>query len=404
MKKNVLLLSTVAAVVVVAGVYATKHLKGTAPEVVPPAVEQQAAAPAADAPAAGADRVVATYSGGTAVYKSEINEKLKAMFAGKLPDGKTDFDQFPKEVKDNFIRGYITSKLISQEAEKSNITQSEDFIKQLADAKEQLMQKLFVMQKVKELTTDEVLKARYDQFVQDQSSKEEVRARHILVATEEEAKAILVEIKNGAKFEDIAKKKSTDATKDKGGDLGYFTKGQMVKPFEDAVFALKVGDVSEPVKTDFGWHVIQLEDRRKVKVPSFEEMKPTLQEEVGQKVLQDYITKLQADAKIEITADVPAAAPVAPAAPVDGGAAAPAPAVPAPAPAPVAPTDGSAAPATPAAPVAPTDAAPAPAPAPAPADSGAAAPAPTPAPAPAAPADGSAAPAPADNSKTDSAN
>ena len=236
------------------------------------------------------------------------------MFGGKLPEGKTDFNQFPTEVKENFVRGFITSKLLSQEAAKTAVADSEEFKTQLAEAKEQLLQKTFIVNKVKELATDEAVKQRYDEFAKEQSTKEEVKARHILVATEEEAKAIAEELKKGGNFEEIAKKKSSDSSKEKGGDLGFFSKGQMVKQFEDAAFALKVGEVSAPVKSDFGWHIIKVEEKRKQAVPSFDDVKQKFKDEVGQKAVQEYVTKLQNDAHIELklpksSSDKPATAP-----------------------------------------------------------------------------------------------
>lgn len=307
MKKNVLLLSTVGVAVVVAGIFAAKSLNNN-PAVDTPVAAEQTATATADTPVATTtaadahvnDKILATYNNGTPVYKSEIDDKLKAMFGGKLPEGKTDFDQFPNEIKENFINGFITSKLITLEVAKTSIADSADFKKQLAEAKEQLAQKTFIMNKVKELTTDAAIKQRYDQFAKEQSEKEEIKARHILVATEAEAKAIEEELKKGENFEEIAKNKSSDSSKSKGGDLGYFSKGQMVKQFEDAAFALKTGEISAPVKSDFGWHIIKVEDRRKMAVPSFEEVKQKFQDEVGQKAMQDYIKKLQSDAHIEL--------------------------------------------------------------------------------------------------------
>ena len=297
MKKNVLLLSTVGVAVIVAGLYAAKNLNQQAP-VEPGTIEH----PAADVSTITSteDKVVATYNNGTPIYKSEIDNKLKSMFGSKLPKGQADFDQFPKEVRENFIKNIITVKLITEEATKANVTESDEYKELLAEAKEELQQKVFVLGKLKDLATDEAVQQRYEQFVKEQSEKEEVKARHILVATEDEAKAIAEEIKKGGNFEEIAKEKSSDSSKDKGGDLGYFSKGQMVKQFEDAAFALKVGEVSAPIKTDFGWHIIKVDDKRKIAVPTFEEMKQKFKDEIGQKALQDYIEKLQNDAAIEI--------------------------------------------------------------------------------------------------------
>jgi peptidyl-prolyl cis-trans isomerase C len=251
-------------------------------------------------PAADGSKVMAKYNNGTALTKAEINERIKELSGGKMPEGKSDVEQFPKEVQENIIKGIITGKLISAEATKQNLQDDEKVKKSLETLKEQVVQQEFVARKIKESVTDAAVRARYDAFVKEQGDKEEIKASHILVTTEDEAKKVSEELKKGASFGDLAKKYSKDNNKDKGGDLGYFGRGQMVKGFEDAAYALKIGDVSAPVKTDFGWHIIKLEDRRKVSVPKFEDVKAKLEQELGQKVAQDYVENLQKGAHIEM--------------------------------------------------------------------------------------------------------
>lgn len=306
MKKNILLLSTVAVAVIIAGIYASQNLGNHAPANAPSSSDYDKSSTATASPesqpspnAAEDTTVVATYNNGTPITKSALNAKLRSLFNGKMPEDKTDFSEFPKEVQENFIRGYVTSKLITEEAQKTGLENSGAFKEQLADMKEQLLQKLFILEKIKELAPETAVRERYDAFVKEQSQKEEIKARHILVSTEKEANEITEELKKGGNFEEIAKKRSADSSKDKGGDLGYFSRGQMVKSFEDAAFALKVGEVSAPIKSDFGWHIIKVEDRRKMAVPSYEEMKEKLQTDIGQKAVQDYISTLQNNAHIE---------------------------------------------------------------------------------------------------------
>jgi parvulin-like peptidyl-prolyl isomerase len=151
---------------------------------------------------------------------------------------------------------------------------------------------------------------------------EEVHARHVLVKTEDEAKAVLADIKKGTDFAEVAKAKSTEpGAAQSGGDLGYFTKEQMVPEFAEAAFKLDKGKVSEPVKTQFGWHIIKVEDKRKKPVPTFDQVKDQLETFVARKSQSDLVAKLRTTAKIEKTA---AAAPAAPAAPATPAAPAPA--------------------------------------------------------------------------------
>ena len=132
-------------------------------------------------------------------------------------------------------------------------------------------------------------------------AEEEVHARHILVATEDEAKALIAEIKKGAAFDKLAKEKSTDkASGAEGGDLGWFKKTDMVKEFADAAFDLKKGELTEtPVKTQFGYHVIKVEDRRKAPPPAFEEMADQLREEMAREAVTAQLDQLRSGAKIE---------------------------------------------------------------------------------------------------------
>ncbi|MDX1975346.1 MAG: peptidylprolyl isomerase [Rickettsiales bacterium] len=164
-------------------------------------------------------------------------------------------------------------------------------------------------QKAKSLVSDAQLKAAYDQKVAAAKNEEEVKARHILIAvpspSENEkalatAKDIVEQLKKGADFDKLAKEKSDDkGSGAQGGDLGWFTKGKMVAAFADAAFKLKKGEISEPVKSDFGWHIIKVEDRRAAKVPSFEELKESLQAEVTRKAVQTYLEGLLKSADIK---------------------------------------------------------------------------------------------------------
>ncbi len=139
----------------------------------------------------------------------------------------------------------------------------------------------------------------YEEKISQIKPEQEVRARHILVETEDEAKAILERLKKGEDFATLAKEKSKDSNAE-GGDLGFFTRGQMLKPFEDAAFALDVGKISDPVQTQFGWHVIKVEEKRDQALPDFDQVKEAIIAQLVQQKAQQVVTELRDAAKIEI--------------------------------------------------------------------------------------------------------
>lgn len=195
----------------------------------------------------------------------------------------------------------IDSKVIAEKARAEKLDETEDFKARLEFILDRELHNSYFKKHVVDVVTDADVKARYDKEVAALPPVEEVRARHILVKTEDEAKAVIKELGEGKDFAELAKVKSTDPNKSDGGDLGYFKKGMMVPEFETAVFAMNKGDVSkEPVKTQFGFHVIKVEDKRVAPPPPFEQVK----EQVKQIVMRDkYMEMLKASkdaAKVEI--------------------------------------------------------------------------------------------------------
>jgi peptidyl-prolyl cis-trans isomerase C len=146
----------------------------------------------------------------------------------------------------------------------------------------------------------------YDEAIKQVKTEEEVHARHILVPTEDEAKAILVQLKGGADFATLAKEKSKDPGAAEGGDLGYFTKDQMVPEFADVAFKLDKGQLSDPVKTQFGWHIIKVEDKRTKPTPTFDQVKPQIENYVAHRAQAQLVENLRKSATIE-RLDKPAA-------------------------------------------------------------------------------------------------
>jgi peptidyl-prolyl cis-trans isomerase C len=139
----------------------------------------------------------------------------------------------------------------------------------------------------------------YDEKIATMKPQQEIHARHILVETKEEAEKVEQRLKNGEDFATVAKEVSKD-TGAEGGDLGFFTRGQMLKPFEDAAFALDVGQISDPVQTQFGWHIIKVEEKRDQPLPTFDQVKDAIMAQLVQQKAQEVVTGLRNAAKIEV--------------------------------------------------------------------------------------------------------
>ncbi|MFZ6724886.1 foldase protein PrsA [Undibacterium sp. MH2W] len=262
---------------------------------------------AASAPSAAADtkEAVAATVNGTPISKKQLDQIMQQQAGQGMPDN----PETRKMVIDNLAMQII----VAQEAEKKGLDKVADVKEQLEMARLSIMANSFVRDYMKTATvTDEALKAEYDKFKATQGGNE-YKARHILVGTEAEAKDIIAKISKDPKaFEALAKSKSKDpGSKDKGGDLGWFNPHNMVPEFGNAVAKLEKGKfTAEPVKSQFGYHVIMLDDTRPLAVPSLEEVKAGLTQQLQQQNLKKMLDDMKAKAKIDITA-APASAPAA---------------------------------------------------------------------------------------------
>src|SRR5580693_233622 len=295
------------------------------PAAKPPAAAAAPAAPAAAQPLK--DPVVATVNG-QPVRLSELEIAQQA-----LPQ---QYRNMPLQaVFPALLDRIVDSKLVVQEGKKNKVADDPAFKKRMAFVEDQVMQDFWIQREVARKITPEKLQQRYEERLKSMPAEEEVHARHILVSTEDEAKAIIADLKKGAAFDKLAKEKSTDkASGAEGGDLGWFKKSDMVKEFADAAFALKKDELTEtPVKTQFGYHVIKVEDRRKAPPPAFEELADQLREEMVREAVTAQLDQLRVGAKIEKfnmdgskveAAPAKPAAPATPAAPGRPPAAAPA--------------------------------------------------------------------------------
>lgn len=250
----------------------------------------QAPAYAADA----ADAVVAKV-GSLEIHQSELDlavSNLDPQLA-QLPD-----DQ--KKVA--ALSAAIDVKLLAKDALDEKLQDTADFKTRMAYLQDRELHNAYFKKHVVDTVTDAEVKARYDKEVAALPKQEEVHARHILVKTEDEAKEVIKELDAGKDFAEVAKEKSTDPNKSDGGDLGYFQRGRMVKEFDDAAFALPVGTYSKtPVKTDFGYHVIKVEDKRDAPPPPFDQVKDQVKQLVMRDKYLELLKTAKAASKVEIS-------------------------------------------------------------------------------------------------------
>lgn len=249
-----------------------------------------AAVHAQDKPAS--DKVVATING-----KSITNADLKVaedeigQDMGTMPEA---------QKKTSLLEFLIDNQLFAEAAESEKLAQGPEFETRLNYLKRRALREIYFEKIIKGGVTDADARKIYDEQVKLLKPEEEIQARHILVETEDKAKELKEKISGGGDFTALAKENSKDpGSKDDGGNLGYFGKGQMVPPFEEAAFKLAKGEVSDPVKTQFGWHLIKVEDRRTRQPPAFDIVKDRIVQSLLLQKAQQSATSLRANAKIE---------------------------------------------------------------------------------------------------------
>ena len=202
--------------------------------------------------------------------------------------------------RQKYVLDYLIDlKIASKKAAEEKLDQSPAFARRLAYYRDKLAMEELLAGVAKAATTEEAERKAYEEAAKAEPPQQEIHARHILLPTEDEAKAALARVKAGEDFAKVATELSKDPSAD-GGDLGWFTKDRMVPEFSEAAFKLKEGDISEPVKTQFGWHIIKVEGVRTKSFPPFEQIKDQAARYVSQKAESDAIAQLHAAAKIEL--------------------------------------------------------------------------------------------------------
>jgi peptidyl-prolyl cis-trans isomerase C len=251
--------------------------------------------------AKGADPVVARVDG------SEIRESDLALAEEDIGAG---LQPSPPEMRRETLLTYLIDvKLLAKAAEAQKIGQGADFERRLAYARQKVLMEALLEKESRGAASDAAMKKIYDESVAQNKPVEEVHARHILVETEDKAKEVLAKLKAGGDFAALAKTESKDPGSADGGDLGYFAKEQMVPEFSEAAFKLEKGGLSEPVKSQFGWHIIKLEDKRNKPLPEFEQVKGQIETYLARRAQNELVTKLRGEAKVERVEQKPADKP-----------------------------------------------------------------------------------------------
>ncbi|MDP2206641.1 MAG: peptidylprolyl isomerase [Alphaproteobacteria bacterium] len=206
-----------------------------------------------------------------------------------------------EQVKPEVLEQIINEKLIEDDVIKAKIVESEEYKKRMAVLEVQMQRQIYLEEKIKDKITDRLVKAEYDKFVKQNKGKAEIRARHILVPSEAEALQVIKDLDGKADFAELAKRRSSDPSAQRGGDLGYFLREEMVPEFSKEAFSLKVGSHSKkPVKTQFGFHVIKVEDKRDRAVPPLEQVAEPIRQKLGNEALKALLEDLRKKADVKI--------------------------------------------------------------------------------------------------------
>ena len=239
------------------------------------------------------DNAVVAIVNGYEIRASEVRMAFDDVI-GQLPN-------LPKKLRYPFVVEFLVERhLLAQLANKEGVGESADYKRRLAAYQAKALRDSYLSQVITPKITEAEIRVVYDEEAKKVASTERVRARHILVATEKEAQTISEKLAKGEKFEDLAKQYSLDGSKDYGGDLGYFTAPEMVPAFSKAAFELKKGDVSAPIKTDFGWHIIRLEDRKQGAAQPYDQVKAAIRNVLVRQKVQEALAGLKNVAKVEI--------------------------------------------------------------------------------------------------------
>jgi peptidyl-prolyl cis-trans isomerase C len=263
-----------------------------------PAPAPTPAAPASPAPAPAlqtpADGILARVQG-VEIRQADLDAAEEDI------GGQATAQMNPEQKREYLLSFVIDLTLAAKAAEQRNVQSGPDFARKLAYYRNKLLVETLLNSETASRVNETEMRKIYDEQRARVTPEDEVRARHILVESEDEAKALIAQLRGGADFATIAKEKSKDpGGAANGGDLGFFSKAQMVPEFAEAAFAMQAGQLSEaPVKTQFGWHIIKVEERRQRPIPSFEQVRGQIEDFLTRRVQADLVQRLRAEAQVE---------------------------------------------------------------------------------------------------------
>ena len=239
---------------------------------------------------------VATVDGIAITYNdvSLVEDELMAVYG-----------QLPEEQRFQTLVGYMVNRILASEAaKKAGLENDADVAKIKAFMERKALQDVYIAKMLMERVREEDVTAYYDKEIKNGPVEEEVRARHILLDNREAADAVVADLANGADFAALAKERSKGPSGPSGGDLGYFSKQSMVPAFSDAAFKLAAGETSPPVQTQFGWHVIRVEDRRNRPVPPLDQVRDQIYQLLISEAQRDIYDEMRAKASVDLV-DMP---------------------------------------------------------------------------------------------------
>ena len=236
---------------------------------------------------------------GKPIYSSEANAQLTALLGGQ---NQTNFSALDDQAKKIVVKELAANKLILEQAYKKGVDNNKDIKQKIAEVQDRLVKEQFLLSMAREKVTAEDVKKRYEELSEELKGKKQYKVRHIVLKTEDEAKKVRRAAKKSS-FEKVAKEKSIDQkTAATGGDLGYLLGGNMIEEFNDVVPGLSKNEISKPFKTQYGWHIVKLEDSRLAEAAPFDTIKGRVEKELLAEEVQKYVGELLENAEIEIAA------------------------------------------------------------------------------------------------------
>lgn len=251
--------------------------------------------------ASAEDKILATYKNGE-VKESQVMEQFKPILEMQPAYKGKNFDALDANLQEAIVRGFVNIKLLEQEAINLKIESSKEVQDKLNQVKAQLVQQEVIDRHIKSVITDNMVDDEYKKLTENLKGKEEIKVSHILLETKEKAEEVRKKLNKGSKFNALAKEFSKDdESKARGGELGYILQGQLVPEFENKAFAMKVNEVSEPVKTNFGWHIIKLLDKRPAQIPSKKDAKQSIMSKLAKEAVERYFIDLSNKFEVKIS-------------------------------------------------------------------------------------------------------